>query len=200
MTLAAVILAGGASRRMGRPKALLAYRGETVLDRLIGLYSRFCTPVIVVLGHAHEAIRAGLTRAAEAQFAINPDPERGQLSSLQCGLALAPPGDVLFTPVDYAGVRAETVEALVRHFEASPAAARVAPSHAGRHGHPVLIRAYVKDALLALPVTATAREVMERYRGATEYLPVDDEGTVSDLDFPADYERLLAREAASRHE
>ena len=195
MTPAAVILAGGASRRMGRAKALLPLRGETILDRLIGLYQTFCPSVIVVLGHSPDVIRDGIARGAGVKFAINPDPERGQLSSLQCGLALAP-GDVLFTPVDYAAVDAATVALLLERMANSGDAALVAPSYRGRHGHPVLIREYVKRELLALPPDGIAREVIHRYRGAAEYVDVDDAAVCQDLDSPEDYERLMAAEAA----
>jgi hypothetical protein len=66
-----LILAAGESRRMGSPKALLEFRGETFLDRLIGLFSRRCSPVIAVLGTQHEIVRAGLRRAGEALLVQN---------------------------------------------------------------------------------------------------------------------------------
>jgi len=191
VSLAAVILAGGASRRMGRPKALLPFRGETVIDRLIGLYREFCDPVIVVLGHHPEVIHAGMARGAEVRFAVNPDPERGQLSSLQCGLALAPEGDVLFTPVDYPAVDRSTVERLIR-----ADAPMAAPSYRGRHGHPVLIRDHIRRELLALPPDATAREVIHKYRAVAGYVEVDDAGVCQDIDRAEDYARLMATEAA----
>ena len=180
---------------MGRPKALLPFRGETVLDRLIGLYQSFCASVIVVLGHAPDVIRDGIARGAGVRFAINLDPERGQLSSLQCGLALAP-GEVLFTPVDYAAVDAATVALLLQRMAAAGSAALVAPSYRGRHGHPVLIREYVKRELLALPPEGIAREVIHHYRDAAQFIDVDDAAVCQDLDSPEDYERLLAAEAA----
>ena len=84
-----------------------------------------------------EAIRAGLVRTAE--FAVNPDPERGQLSSLQCGFHALDKdhGAVFFTPVDYPGIRPETVEEI--HSAMKPGDAAVVPAYRGRHGHPVLI-------------------------------------------------------------
>lgn len=191
MSLSAVILAGGASRRMGRPKALLPFRGETVLDRLIGLYERFCAPIVVVLGHSPDGIRAGIGRGGRVRFAVNPDPERGQLSSLQCGLALAP-GDVLFTPVDYPAVSDATVARLVQ--SKAPVAA---PSYQGRHGHPVLIREFIKLEILALPPDASAREVIHRHRSEAEYVDVDDAAVCQDIDRMEDYERLMAAEAAA---
>ena len=192
--LSAVILAGGASRRLGRPKALLPFRGQTILDRLIALYRPHCERVIVVLGHTPETILTGMARAAEVEIAINPDPERGQLSSLQCGLALAP-ANVLFTPVDYAAVEAETVALLIRRMEAS-AAPLVAPSFHGKHGHPVLIREEVKRALMELPVDGAARDVIHRYRDQAEYVEVEDAAICQDIDRMEDYEQLLAAEAA----
>lgn len=197
MSLAAVILAAGASRRMGgrHPKALLAFRGETILDRLIGLYGRFAAPVIVVLGHHEAAIRQGITRGGEAELVVNPDPERGQLSSLQCGLRRAP-GDVLFSPVDFPAVEERTVAALAHAFKVNVDAPMVAPSYEGKHGHPVLIRAAVKEELLRLSVDDTARSVLHRHGEAAVYFDVDDDpGVVTDIDRPEDYDRLLAREA-----
>ncbi|HXF27317.1 MAG TPA: NTP transferase domain-containing protein, partial [Bryobacteraceae bacterium] len=78
-----LILAAGASRRMGTSKALLTVGGETFLDRLIGLLSVVCEPVIVVTGH--DALQA-----KDGMFVTNPEPERGMLSSLQCGLRAVP--------------------------------------------------------------------------------------------------------------
>ena len=83
--IAGIILAAGASSRMGTPKALLDYRGETFLDRLIRVLGAVCDPVIVVLGYHAEQIRAGVN--GRVQFVVNPTPTRGQLSSLQTGLA-----------------------------------------------------------------------------------------------------------------
>lgn len=179
---------------MGSPKALLEFRGQTFLDRLIDLYAPFCHPVVVVLGHSHEAIRAGVKGGA-ARFVTNPSPERGQLSSLQCGLAEAP-GDVLFTPVDYPAIAPATVALLVRRFAAGNAPL-VAPSYEGRHGHPVLIREHVKRALLALPPEDSAREVIHRYRDSAEYIEVSDAAVCRDIDLPEDYQGLLAAEAAA---
>ena len=49
--IAGIILAAGASSRMGTPKALLEYRGETFVDRLVRVLGAVCDPVIVVLGY-----------------------------------------------------------------------------------------------------------------------------------------------------
>ena len=83
------LAAAGESSRMGSPKALLSYREESFLDRLVGLFGGRCAPVIVVLGAASDEIRARAIRPA--QFVVNAEYQRGQTSSMQCGLRAVPP-------------------------------------------------------------------------------------------------------------
>ena len=128
MSVAGLILSAGESKRMGSPKALLEFRGETFLDRLIGTFSQFCSPVVVVLGCEADRIRAGLRRKLQAVFAENPNYRFGQLSSMQCGLRAIPPDTegVLFTLVDHPNVRRATIAALLslRALASPPTVAR----------------------------------------------------------------------------
>lgn len=180
---------------MGRAKALLAWEGETFLDRLNGVLRAACTNVVVVLGHQAAEIRAGLKR--EAIFAVNPDPERGQLSSMQCGLAELPAQTeaFLFTPVDYPAIAASTVRQLVAALEQHPEAQVAIPRHDGKRGHPVACRVALAQELLALPATAQARDVIHHYRDRTVYVDVADGGILTDVDDPKAYEELLASRA-----
>ena len=182
---------------MGTPKALLDYRGETFLDRLIGLFSAVCDPVIVVLGYDAERIRTESRRAHQARFVVNPDPGRGMLSSFQCGLREIPADvqGVLFTLVDHPAVDPATLTSLVEAFAADGAPV-TKPVYAGRRGHPVCIARPVADEILALPVDAQAPGVLRRYRDVTRLVPVDDPGVVEDVDDPAAYAKLL--ETAAR--
>lgn len=180
MKPAGIILAGGASRRMGQTKALLQYRGETFVERLVRIFSLVCDPVVVVTGH--EQIEA------TARVVSNLSPERGQLSSLQTGLGKVTGRAVMFSPVDYPAIAESTVLALA---ECNGRAPVVVPRCEGRHGHPVLVSAGVAAELLALPDNATAREVIHRYSADTMYVDVDDPGILRDVDQPADYEALV---------
>lgn len=191
--IAAVILAAGASTRMRRPKPLLEIEGETFLDRLIALFSASCRPVIVVLGYGAEAVLGGIQRAGQVDVAVNPAPDRGMLSSLQCGLQRVPASAaaVLFTPVDYPAIQSRTVEALVE----SQAGVAI-PVHEGRRGHPVRISSDLVREILSLPVDAKASDVIHRHASATAFIPVDDPGAVNDIDTPEDYTALLGARGA----
>ena len=184
---AAILLAAGASSRMGRPKPLLPFGGETFLDRLIANFTGFCNPIIVVLGYGADTVRAGIARAAQAEIVINDRPERGMLSSLQCGLKHVP-GEVkaiLFTPVDLPAIRPETIAALAEEH-----AGVAIPTFGGRKGHPVRISRQVAGELLALPIDAQARDVIHRHNATL--IATADPGILHDVDTPADYEALLA--------
>ena len=187
---AGLILAAGESRRMGSPKALLEFQGETFLDRLIGLFSRHCSPVIAVLGAQAEDVRAGLRRGGEALVVENQDYRRGQLTSMQCGLRAAPAGaeGVLFTLVDHPAVLPGTLAALLS--PAATAPLRV-PRYNGRRGHPIWFSKALISEFLALPVTSAAREVVTRHAGEIAYIDVDDPGTLADVDDPEAYRRLV---------
>lgn len=186
MRIAGIILAAGESRRMGRPKALLDWRGVTILEHMIGLLAQVAEPVIVVVGyHAGEIRELGL----RATLVANPNPEHGMLSSLQAGLSAVPAdaGAVLFTPVDYPAVRAATVRALAA---AAGSAPLVIPVCQGRRGHPVLVDRTLMAELVALPPEARASDVIHRHLDRALRIEVDDRGVVEDLDDPESYRRL----------
>jgi molybdenum cofactor cytidylyltransferase len=173
---------------MGRPKPLLEFDGETFLDSLIQRFRGICSPIIVVLGYGADQVRSGIVGAGQVEFAINPAPERGMLSSLQCGLSRIPEdsGPVLFTTVDLPAISRTTIEIL-----ASGHAEVAIPTYEGRKGHPVCISRAVAVELMALPVEARADDILRRHEA--KLIPVDDPNILHDVDTPGDYEALLAR-------
>ena len=192
--IAGIILAAGASSRMGTPKALLDYRGETFLNRLIRVLGTVCDPVIVVLGYHEDEIRSQVN--GRARFVINPDPSRGQLSSLQTGLAGVPADaeGVLFMPVDCPSAELSTVERIVDAFHAPENPLLVIPRHEGNRGHPVCARRELIEEFLALPAEGQAKEVVRRHTDRTVYLDTFDAGVLSDIDDPEAY-RILQESA-----
>ena len=198
--IAGIILAAGDSRRMGSPKALLEYRGETFVARLVRIFAKFCDPVIVVAGRHADQIRA----AVNVPVVVNSDPDRGQLSSLQAALmdlfpvgqavAFQPPvvPGFLFTPVDCPAFQESTVSSLIESFRRN-AAPFVIPKYRGKRGHPVLVKGSLAHEFLALPPTEETRVVVNRYADAIRYIDLDDAGVLADVDDPEAYRALVAR-------
>jgi CTP:molybdopterin cytidylyltransferase MocA len=190
VSVAGLILAAGESRRMGFPKALLRYRDETFLDTLIGLFAARCQPVIVVLGAHSDRIRERTLRPAT--FAINADYQRGQTSSMQCGLRAVPAGaeSVLFTLVDHPAVAPATLDALLAGQVHIPGPLVRVPRHQGRRGHPIWFSRDIIAEFLGLQEDGAAREIVRSHAAQTEFLDVDDPGILADIDDPAAYGRL----------
>jgi molybdenum cofactor cytidylyltransferase len=189
VSYAGIILAAGESSRMGSPKALLELHGETFLDRLIRCLAPYCSPILVVLGHEPEIVRAGMRLGDKAVFVLNTDYQRGQFSSLQCGLRAVPATaeGVVFTPVDHPNIESSTVEKLI-----DAHAVIAIPQYLGRHGHPVLCSAALIPEFLALPPESQAPVVMHRHQEQIQYIDVADPGILDDIDDPETYRRLLA--------
>ncbi len=192
---AVVISAAGASKRMGRPKALLPFSGRTFVQKIIADYRRLgCSRIIVVVGAQEREIRAALD-PDEAEIAVNPHPQRGAFSSLQVGLR-ALPEDVsgfFHAPVDHPAVRAETLQEMMRIW-GGDADKAVRPRYEGRGGHPVLFGGKWIAEILDLPAESNLREMMRRQSSRIIELPVSDAGILINVDTPEDYENLLRRE------
>jgi molybdenum cofactor cytidylyltransferase len=189
---AGLILAAGESRRMGSPKALLEFRGETFLDRLIRLFSQHCEVVVVVLGHGADGIRTKLRRSGEAILVLNPNYAQGQLTSMQAGLSrigLSCDG-VVFTLVDHPNILSSTIEALL----ADPTALLTIPTYKNRRGHPIYFSRDLIPEFLALPPDSQARAVVNRHADRIRYVEADDPGIIQDVDDPEIYRHLIATE------
>lgn len=176
---------------MGRVKALLQLAGETFIDRLIRVFGTRCDPVIVVAGHHALQIADGSARALEARWVLNPRPDRGQFSSLQCGVRTLPDtiDGFCFCPVDVPAFAESTLDALIAAFEASDAAV-YRPRHGERRGHPVVVRRAVIEAMLTAPAESSAKEVLAAHAGAE--IVVDDPAVLFDVDEPGDYRQLVS--------
>lgn len=176
---------------MGSPKALLPYRGTTFLEHLAGLLHARVSPLLVVLGHEPERIREGVKLPPDARVLINADYRLGQLSSLQTAIRALEPATVdglLLAPVDHPCVAGESLDALVRAFQAGQPDVAV-PVHSGRRGHPVIFSARLFGELLAAPLDQGARAVVHRH--TVHEVPVDDPGILADIDDPAIYRHLI---------
>jgi molybdenum cofactor cytidylyltransferase len=204
-----IILAAGASTRMGRDKALLPWPPvaegapavNTFLGAMIDLFQPQCDLVLVVAG-ANAVRLEPVVDAHNAFLVVNPKPELGQFSSLQVGLheVLNRGRDAaLLTPVDRPPVLPGTLHSLRSAFlqsdtEVWAAVPEITVAGVRVHGHPIVIGRTMIEQFLRAPATAIAREVEHQHAQHILYVPVADERVATNIDRPEDYERLQRTE------
>jgi molybdenum cofactor cytidylyltransferase len=187
--IAAVVLAAGLSRRMGRPKLVLPWGTTTVIGRVASvLLEAGVSPVVVVIGGAHSLVDQAL-QGLPVRTAFNPRHAEDQMIlSLQIGLAELPETveAALVALGDQPQIEPSVVGAVMAEYRSSRAAI-VVPSYQKRRGHPWLLDRQLWPALLGLAPPATLREFLQAQTSLIRYLPVETASILKDLDTPDDY-------------
>lgn len=180
-----IVLAAGASTRMGHPKALTRIGEETALERIAREAAGF--RILVVVGEHEPEIRAALPHL-DARWIRNPRPEMGRTGSLQRGLTMARGPGALVLPVDHPLVRGETMRSLAARPEDW-----VVPMHAGRGGHPLKLGPMGIAAVMSAPPNAPLRDVPSMVGIEVTRVEIDDPGVLANLDTPADVDAATKR-------
>ncbi len=191
MTVAVAVLpAAGASRRMGRPKLLLPFGGGTLVGSVVAaLRGGGVEEIVLVTAPGDEDLRAW-ARDAGVTIAVNPDPDRGMLSTLQEGVAALSRTDVLLlvTPADLPNLRAETVALLLQRMRETGAPLAL-PTHRGKRGHPLVIAPALIPEIGTLDPAVGLKQLRDRHEAELLEVEVGDAGVVEDVDTPEDYAR-----------
>jgi molybdenum cofactor cytidylyltransferase len=190
--LAAVVLAAGASTRMGQPKPLIEWRGRPFVWHVVE-QARIAgaDPVIVVEG----AVALPREELGGAVVVRNEKWADGPLGSLQVGLrAVVDEGGrspVLVLTVDRPHVAAATLQSLVSSFECDPTAVWQ-PRLGEKRGHPIMYPDDLIPALLALQPPTTPRNLLAQPEVASRrrQIEVDDPAILDNIDRPEDLGRL----------
>jgi molybdenum cofactor cytidylyltransferase len=196
MPVAAIVLAAGASRRLGQPKQLLRLGGETLLERAIRMAAESgATPVFVILGAHSEQIRAAvpLNQLPHAIPVLNSAWAQGMASSIHTALRplsiVAPQAEgALILTCDQPRLTAAHLRALLQAFDAQPAPAIVASAYAGVLGIPAVFPRQVFANLRALRGDKGARALLLQPPCPLISLPFP--GGEIDIDLPADLAQL----------
>jgi molybdenum cofactor cytidylyltransferase len=200
--LAAIILSGGASSRMGSPKALLPYQGRPFLEHLLEVTTHEKIGVRrVVLGAQAESIAKTIALPAE-QIVINPDWEKGQLSSLQAGIRSLPAetDGLLLCLIDHPLISAALVSDLVEQFYFHKMCRIIIPVFEGRRGHPVIFPTYLYKELLQAAADKGARAVVWEHAAEVIEIPTVEQGCVLNLNDPETFHRATGAKFSEEQE
>jgi molybdenum cofactor cytidylyltransferase len=193
VSVAAIVLAAGASRRLGQPKQLLVYEGETLLERAIRLAAEAgTTPILTILGAHREAILAAISFNRTVSV-INDNWGKGIATSIHAGLesldAIVPQADsALILSCDQPRLTADHLRDLIKAFEAQAEPSIAASAYAGVVGIPAIFPRLVFPHLLALRGDQGARAILAQ--PPCPLIPVAFSGGEMDIDQPSDLAQL----------
>ena len=204
---------------MGTPKALLRFRGKSFLEHVLDAVNQSAvTHVVVVVGRHREEIQEAMGREGirNADFGIrnsgltpnsefrnphsefppspllvfNPNYEQGMSTSIQAGIRALPPevSAAVLLLVDHPLIKPQTIDKLIGSLRPGSI---IVPVYGGRRGHPVLFSKDALEEVLELGPDQGANSVLRRDPGRVVEVPVDDAGTLRDIDTPEDFEALL---------
>ena len=201
-SLCGVILAAGDSTRMGTDKALLPWPPAPAGQIPVGSFLSasiqslaFHNDLVIVVVGKNASSLAPVVYGAGASMVVNPDPARGQFSSLQVGLqeVLNRGRDAaMITLVDRPPVRDLTIKSLTDAFATALDRYQwaVVPQFQGRHGHPFIAAREMIEQFLKAPPTSTAREIEHHSQEKIVYIDVEDPMTVANINTPAEYSAI----------
>lgn len=189
--ISAIILAAGESRRMGRQKLLLPYAGTTLIEHIVlQVFESRVDETVIVSGCDHDAVSREIAHLG-AVVIRNPDPARGMISSVRCGLeAINPAADAaLVTLGDLPGVRSAIIDLLIDEFQRS--GKKIAcPVFEGCRGHPLLFSTCYREEVMIGYSDTGLRGLPAAHPDEVAEVVVVEPAILEDVDTPEDYERI----------
>lgn len=190
--IAAIVLAAGEAKRLGRQKLLLDLKGKPVLQwTLEAALGSKLDQVVCVVRELKEIQQEIPLKHEKLRWAVNERAAEGQSTSIIAGLkAVSPESEAaVFLVGDQPLVKPDLINGLIDLFTKEPALI-VAPTFAGQSRNPVLFRRNLFPEILKLEGDSGARGLIEKYRKKSAFVAWPDESPFLDVDRWEDYEKL----------
>ncbi len=198
--IGALIPAGGQSTRMGRPKLALQLGGRSVLERVVGALREAGVEQILVVVGPHVPELMPLAEAAGAHVLLLPSATPDMRTTVEKGLHWIeehwrPQADDawLLVPADHPTLESQVVRQLLQAHVQHPEYSILIPTYQGKRGHPTLVGWRHVEGIRNLAVDQGLNTYLRGHAQETLEVAVDDPEILSDLDTPADFERLRRR-------
>ena len=191
---AAILLAAGASTRMGRPKQLLDWGGRPLLAAQVeALLAADCAPVIVVLGAHEPRVRAAVPDHPAVRWISNRAWREGRAGSIRAGARAIPPtADGVFVASVDSPCSVSAIRICADAFARNSQACITVPRHEGRNGHPPLFRIDLLPELRSVTERGQGiRELRRRHSDCTIFVDSGDPLCLLNLNTPESYQRAL---------
>jgi molybdenum cofactor cytidylyltransferase len=192
--LCAVVLAAGASRRMGVQKLTLPIAGQPMIARSVAAFlEAHIDEVLVVVGPKADVLACAL-QGCPVRWVTNPAPHSEMLESVRCGIQALPESCVgtFIALGDQPMLNPRIVAALVAAFQKGRHGL-IVPVQGGRRGHPLLVGAGYFGEILRAHENVGLRGLLQAHPDDVREVEVDEAEILEDVDTPADYARLLSR-------
>ncbi|HHU85710.1 MAG: nucleotidyltransferase family protein [Pelotomaculaceae bacterium] len=192
--ISAIILAAGLSSRMGIPKQLLKLGGKTMIGIVTeNVLASRVDEVLVVTGHMEQEIRAVIGELP-VKVLFNSNYVQGQGTSLALGVGAinANASAFLVFMADQPLISASLINMVIDEFKKRSCLA-LRPVYQGKPGHPVILDCALRAEAAALKGDEGLREVLKQLGSKVEYLPVQDEAAIFDIDTPETYEMFKGK-------
>lgn len=180
-----IITAAGMSTRQKQNKLLIRSCNETIIEKTINNFINNNMDIFIVVGHQKEILIPILKHRFrnDIRIIVNNDYESGIASSINAGMKAAEENYEYFgfCNGDKPFIKIETIQFMLKYLEENQPNILV-PLFQEQSGHPTFfLKKYFKDFLLISGDTG-GRELIKKYPDAATYLPIDDEGIITDMD------------------
>ena len=180
-----IILAGGMSKRFKRNKLATLYNGKPLICHVIETFLEFSENVTIVTGHYDLQYLTDYITNKKIRIINNSEYQNGMFTSVKTGVSITE-NDFFLIPGDYPLVKPQTIQKIVDSF----GTIRV-PIYKGRKGHPIFISKELIQPLLNEPSDSNLKVFRDRH--TVNYITVDDEGILLDVDTLNDLNQLTER-------